>query len=87
MKMLVSIIQKRLLAVSVIYLSLIPSQALAFEPLTLLTGIISPIVCKIIECKTETNKYRFVERPGENRTRLTDMRDKYKWERDYQEGD
>jgi len=85
--MLKSKSKKMMIAASVSCLLLIPSQALAFEPLTLLTGIISPIVCKIIECKTETNKYLFVERPVENRKRLTEMRDNFKWEKYYQEGD
>ena len=75
------------LVASVSCLLLIPSQSQAFEPLTLLTGVISPVVCKIIGCKTETNKYLFVERPVENRKRLTEMRDNFKWEEYYQEGD
>ena len=74
-------------AASVSCLLLIPSQSQAFEPLTLLTGLISPIACKVIGCKTETNKYLFVERPAENQKRLAEMRNNFEWGGYYQEGD
>ena len=75
------------LVASVSCLLLIPSQSQAFEPLTLLTGLISPIACKIIGCKTETNKYLFVERPAESRKRLAEIRDNFEWGGYYEEGE
>ena len=74
-------------AASVSCLLLIPSQSQAFEPLTLLTGLISPVTCKIIGCKEETTKYLFVERPTENYRRLAEMRNNFEWGGYYEEGD
>ena len=71
----------------VVCLSLVSKPAQAFEPLSLLTGIIGPIACKVIECKQEINKYLFVERPVENMKRLEEMRDNFKWDNYYEEGD
>jgi len=76
-----------MIAASVSSLLLIPSQVQAFEPITLLTGLISPIACKVIGCKEETTKYLFVERPAENRKRLAAMRDNFQWGGYYEEGD
>ena len=68
-------------------LTLFPAKSSAFEPLSLLTGIIGPVVCKMIQCKTEVNKYLFVERPEENIKRLKEMRDNFKWDDYYEKGD
>ena len=43
-------------AASVSCLLLIPNQVQAFEPFSLLTGLISPIACKVIGCKTIREK-------------------------------
>jgi len=66
---------------------LIINHAQAFEPLTLLTGLISPIACKIIGCEQKTNNYLFVERPAENVKRLAEIRKNFKWGGYYEEGD
>ena len=79
--------KKMMIAASVSCLLLIPSQVQAFEPITLLTGLISPIACKVIGCKEETTKYLFVERPAENQKRLAEMRDNFQWGGYYEEGD
>ena len=79
--------KKMMIAASVSSLLLLPSQVQAFEPITLLTGLISPIACKVIGCKEETTKYLFVERPAENRKRLAAMRDNFQWGGYYEEGD
>jgi len=76
-----------MIAASVSSLLLLPSQVQAFEPITLLTGLISPIACKIIGCKEETTQYMFVEHPAKNRKRLAEMRDNFEWDDYYEEGD
>ena len=76
-----------MIAGSVSCLLLIPSQVQAFEPITLLTGLVSPIACKIIGCKSETTKYLFVEQPVKNNNRLAEMRDNFEWGGYYEEGD
>jgi|TARA_B110000495_G_C22861536_1_gene502383 hypothetical protein len=59
----------------------------AFEPISMLGAVISPIVCKVIGCKNTTNKYIFIEHPAENRKRLSEMRDNFKWGDYYEEGE
>ena len=68
-------------------LSLLTTPVNAFEPLTLLTGIISPIFCKIIGCRTIENKYLFVEYPKKNQERVKELRDNFKWGGYHENGD
>jgi hypothetical protein len=76
-----------MIAASVMSLLLIPSNVQAFEPISMLGAVISPIVCKVIGCKNTTNKYIFIEHPAENRKRLSEMRDNFKWGDYYEEGE
>ena len=71
----------------VVCLSLVSTPTQAFEPLSLLTGIIGPLACKIIGCKQQTTNYLFVERPAESNKRLKEIRENFKWGDYYEEGE
>jgi hypothetical protein len=64
-----------------------PSNVQAFEPLSLLTAVIGPVVCKIIGCKNNTRRYIFIEHPAQNRKRLLEMQKNFEWGGYYTEGD
>ena len=68
---------------------LIPSNVQAFEPISILTAVIGPVVCKIIGSRgvIKKNNYIFIEHPAENIKRLSEMRDNFEWGGYYTEGD
>ena len=63
------------------------NPAFAFEPLSLATAVISPVICKIITCKKIENKFFFIENPKKNKERLFEIRDQFHWESEYEEGE
>ena len=64
----------------VLMLSLTAStKAYAIDPITIAGVFVSPIFCKMIECKSETTNYLFAEDPEESKERLTQMRDSFNW--------
>ena len=71
---------KKLMMLSALTLSLtLASQAKAFDPISVVGIVASPIFCKMINCKNETTNYLFAEDPVGSRKRLGEMRDKFDW--------
>lgn len=77
----------RLIAITILITS-VSSKAYAIEPVsiiaTLASAIISPIVCKEIECTKEVHVH--IEK-GNGSDRLREMRDSFKWEKPEKEVD
>jgi hypothetical protein len=76
----------------VLMLSLTAStKAYALDPISIAGVFVSPIFCKMIECKSETTNYMFAEDPEGSKERLAEMRDSFHWnelaEGLYQEGE
>ena len=65
---------------TVLMLSLVtPAKAYAIDPITIAGVFVSPIFCKMIECKSETTNYMFVEDPEGSKERLAEMRNSFDW--------
>ena len=71
----------------ILSLILCPINAYAFDPISAIGIVASPIFCKIIQCKTETINYMYSENREASQLRLKEMREKFDWEDMHEEGE
>jgi len=69
---------------SLMLLSL-PTKAYAFDPLTLVGSLISPVFCKMINCKSQETI--FIQPDPKYKERLAEMRNNFQWDPYYEIGD
>lgn len=72
---------KTLMMLSALTLSLtLSSQAKAVDPISIAGMFVSPIFCKMISCRGDTNSFLFTEDPHGARKRLGEMRNEFAWD-------